>query len=312
MPAPNNGMASPKIARSRAKKLDNSQLDLFIALPRDLPARDQQDLMERPFFSLSKNKRTTPIEYRVGDNYIHVSANEKYGLATIWDADILIWAASQLTEARERGLKTSRFFRLSAYDLLKFIHRGTSGRDYQELKAALNRLRATTVVTSIRQGKRKEHHVFGWLNEWKEIIDEHGHSLGLEFIIPDWLYDGILNQRLILTIDPAYFDLTSGIERWLYRVVRKHGGKQKTGWSFTFRQLYEKSGSLDRFANFAMHIRGIVERQSIPEYWLSIHRNEYDEELLHFIRRNCLPPGHEGATGIQLRKRRTKPKLLMK
>src|ERR1700704_3579765 len=53
----------------------------------------------------------------------------------------------------------------------------------------------------------------------------------------------------------------------------------------------------------------IVARQSIPEYWLSIYRNEYDEEFLHFIRRSCLPPGHEGATGIQLRKRRTRPKL---
>lgn len=312
MPTPSNGIASHKMARSRSKKLDDSQLDLFIALPSDLPARDQQDLMERPFFSLSKNKRTTPIEYRVGDNYIHVSANEKYGLATIWDADILIWAASQLTEALSKGLKTSRFFRLSAYDLLKFIRRGTSGTDYERLKAALDRLKSTSVVTSIRQGKRKERHHFSWLNEWKEITDEQGRSLGIEFILPDWLYDGILNQRLVLSIDPAYFDLTSGIERWLYRVVRKHGGKQKAGWSFTFRQLYEKSGSIDRFANFAMHIRRITELQTIPEYWLSIHRNEYDEELLHFIRRSCLPPGHEGATGIQLRKRRTKPKLLMK
>jgi plasmid replication initiation protein len=285
------------------------QLDLFIALPSDLPARDQQDLMERPFFSLSKNKRTTPIEYRVGENYIKVTANTEHGMATIWDADILIWAASQITEARERGLKTSRFFRLSAYDLLKFIRRGTGGKDYKELKAALHRLRSTNIVTSIRQGERKAYHNFGWLNEWKEITDELGHSLGLEFILPDWLYDGIINQRLILTIDPAYFDLTSGIERWLYRVVRKHGGKQRTGWSFTFHQLYEKSGSLDRFANFALHVRKIIARQSIPEYWLSLYQNDYNEECLHFIRRSCLPPKHEGRTGIVLRKRRTNPRL---
>ena len=83
----------------------------------------------------------------------------------------------------------------------------------------------------------------------------------------------------MLSIDPAYFDLTSGIERWLYRVVRKHGGKQKAGWSFTFRQLYE--GSLARFSDFAIDIRKAVVRQSIPEYWLSIHRNEHNEELLH-------------------------------
>jgi plasmid replication initiation protein len=296
-------------ARHRRTTRANSQLDLFIALPRDLPARDQQDLMERPFFSLAKTKRTVPIEYHVGEHYIRVTANEAYGLATIWDADILIWAVSQITEALERGLPTSRFFQLSAYDLLKFIHRGTSGREYERLKDALRRLQSTSVETSIRQGKRKKGRQFSWLNDWEVIEDDHGHALGLKFEIPTWLYDGVLNQRLVLSIDPAYFDLTSGIERWLYRVVRKHGGRQKAGWSFTFRQLYEKSGSLDRFANFALEIRKIVARQSIPEYWLSIYRNVQEEEVLHFIRRSCLPPGHAGAIGIELRKRRSMPKL---
>jgi plasmid replication initiation protein len=302
---------TPAISRRRTKTWDDGQPDLFIALPSDIPARDQQDLMERPFFSLSKNKRTSPIEYKVGENYIKVTAPVEYGMATIWDADILIWAASQITEALSRGMKTSRFFRLSAYDLLKFTRRDTGGKGYKELKAALDRLQSTTVATNIRQGKRKEYHRFSWLNEWKEITDEQGHSLGLEFILPDWLYDGIINQQLVLSIDPAYFDLTSGIERWLYRVVRKHGGKQKTGWSFTFRQLYEKSGSLARFSDFAIDIRRITKRQSIPEYWFSIHRNAQDEEILHFIRRSCLPPGHERPIGIELQKRRVIPKIPM-
>ena len=306
-----NGIAMRRPRRRRSQKPEDNQPDFFIALPSGIPARDQQDLMERPFFSLSKNKRTEPLEYRVGENYLKVTANEEHGIATIWDADILIWAASQITEALNRGMKTSRFFHLSAYDLLKFIRRGTSGTDYDRLKAALDRLQTTSVVTSIRQGKRKERHRFSWLNEWKEITDEKGRVLGLEFILPDWLYDGIINQRLVLSIDPGYFDLTSGIERWLYRVVRKHGGKQKTGWSFTFRQLYEKSGSADRFSNFAIHIRKITGRQSIPEYWLSIHRNDHDEEILHFIRRSRLPLGHEGAIAIELQKRRTMPKLFV-
>ena len=64
----------PAVRRRRAKTWDDSQPDLFIALPSDIPARDQQDLMERPFFSLSKNRRTTPIEYKVGENYIKVTA----------------------------------------------------------------------------------------------------------------------------------------------------------------------------------------------------------------------------------------------
>jgi len=122
--------------RRRTTKLEDNQPDFFIALPSDIPARDQQDLMERPFFSLSKNKRTEPLEYRVGENYIKVTAPEEYGMATIWDADILIWAASQITEALDRGMKTSRFFRLSAYDVLKFTRRDTGGKGYKEFKAA--------------------------------------------------------------------------------------------------------------------------------------------------------------------------------
>jgi hypothetical protein len=105
---PSSQEIKKQVRERLSRKSGDSQLDLFIALPSDLPARDQQDLMERPFFSLSKNKRTTPIEYRVGENYISVTAPEKYGMATIWDADVLIWAASQITEARERGLTLQR------------------------------------------------------------------------------------------------------------------------------------------------------------------------------------------------------------
>lgn len=48
------------------KRPDKAQLDLFVAYLTDLPLRDQRDTMERPFFSLSKTKRTVPIEYQAG------------------------------------------------------------------------------------------------------------------------------------------------------------------------------------------------------------------------------------------------------
>jgi plasmid replication initiation protein len=34
---------------------------------------------------------------------IRVEAVPDHGMATIWDADILIWAASQIVEARDAG-----------------------------------------------------------------------------------------------------------------------------------------------------------------------------------------------------------------
>lgn len=67
----------------------------------------------------------------------------------------------------------------------------------------------------------------------------------------DWLlYHGITEGGLILSIHEDYFLLTGGVERWLYRVARKHAGSQETGWQFTMRQLYEKSASAARFPDF--------------------------------------------------------------
>ena len=57
----------------RSPPKGDEQLDLFVAVFTDIPIRDQRDMMERPFFSLSKTPRLKPIEYRVGDTWVEVS-----------------------------------------------------------------------------------------------------------------------------------------------------------------------------------------------------------------------------------------------
>ena len=282
---------------------ERQQLDLFTALPASFGPQDQRDLMERPFFSLAKGRRTTPIVYRAGEVQVRVEAVPEHGMATIWDADVLIWAASQLCYARDHGCRTSRLLRLTPYQLLTFIGRGTGARDYQRLKAALDRLQTTTVVTNIRQDGAGRRHRFSWINEWLELSNGHGRPHGLELVLPEWLYQGVLDRSLNLAIDPGYFRLKGGIERWLYRVVRKHGGHQPAGWSLGFRQLHLKSGSLARFTDFALDLRRIAHRQSLPGYWLEIHRDRDSEEHLHFTRRSLLAPGHPGFTGLETRSR---------
>ena len=247
---------------------ERGQLDLFRALPGDFAPRDAQDLMAFPFFSLSKTHRVAPIDFAAGNVSIRVEAVPDHGMATIWDADVLIWAASQIVEARDAGLRTSRLMVATPYEVLKFIGRGTSLRDYQRLKAALDRLQSTTVSTSIRQQAEGRRHRFSWINEWKERTDRHGKPDGVEMILPDWFYQAVLDDALVLTIDRTYFDLTGGLDRWLYRLVRKHGGKQRGGWSFDFRHLHQKSGSLSPFKRFAFELRDIIRRQPLPGYTL--------------------------------------------
>ncbi len=261
---------------------ERGQLDLFRALPGDFAPRDAQDLMAYPFFSLSKSHRVTPIDFAAGDITIRVEAVPDHGMATIWDADILIWAASQIVEARDAGLRTSRLMAATPYEILNYVGRGTSLRDYQRLKAALDRLQSTTVSTSIRQMAEGRRHRFSWINEWQERTDRHGRPDGIELIVPDWFYKAVLDDALILTIDPAYFDLTGGLDRWLYRLVRKHGGHQRAGWRFDLRHLHRKSGSLSPFKRFAFELRDIVRRQPLPGYVLSLEVEIDGRTLLAF------------------------------
>src|SRR5580704_12151202 len=258
------------------------QLDLFRSLPGDLAPRDAQDLMAYPFFSLAKSKRIIPIDFRAGKISIRVEAVPEHGMATIWDADVLIWAASQIVEARDTGLKTSRLMAATPYEILTFVGRGTSARDYDRLKAGLDRLQSTTVLTSIRQFAERRRHRFSWINEWKETVDANGRPFGLELILPDWFYAGVIDDALVLTIDRAYFDLTGGLERWLYRLVRKHGGRQEAGWSFDLVHLHAKSGSLSPLKHFAYDVSQIVRRQTLPGYQLVLSRDPNGAERLNF------------------------------
>ncbi len=266
---------------ARTRTPESAQLELFRALPSNLAPRDAQDLMAYPFFSLAKSPCTTPIDFQSGAVAIRVEAVPEHGMATIWDADILIWAASQIVEARDNGFRTSRLMAATPYQILTFIGRGTGARDYQRLKATLDRLQSTTVATTLRQPPRNHRgqthgknaslrrmHRFSWINEWTERSDARGHPDGIELIVPDWFYKSVLDDALVLTIDRAYFRLSGGLDRWLYRIVRKHGGKQPGGWRFDFRHLYLKSGSLSPFKRFAFELRAIVKQQALPGYRL--------------------------------------------
>jgi plasmid replication initiation protein len=139
--------------------------EIFRAAYADIPIRDQRDTMERPFFSLAKKPRRTPIVYDVNGIKVTVYPVKEFGIATIWDADILIWIATQITEAIDRGGEPSRTVQFHPYNLLKGIRRHTGGDQYKKLLDALRRLHNTSVETNIRQRGTKGR-AFHWIEEW--------------------------------------------------------------------------------------------------------------------------------------------------
>src|SRR3546814_13391423 len=106
-----------------------------------------------------------------------VEAMPAYGMATIWDADILIWAASVLNRMKEQGVNDlPRTLTTTTYDLLRAIRRGTGGRDYTELQAALSRLETPSIRPSQRAPQRRPEAPLGWLDGWRREVEQLGRA----------------------------------------------------------------------------------------------------------------------------------------
>lgn len=280
---------------SRANKaFIDGQFDLFLPYLSDVPLRDQREVMERPFFSLAKSKRMKPIDYRSPDGklWVHVSANPDYGMATIWDADILIYCASMISDMKRRGLNDiPRTLHIMPYDLLRSIGRPTTGRAYELLGQALDRLQSTTVKTNIRAENRREA-TFSWLDSWTQLVDEKTErSRGMSLSLANWFYEGLMMDGGVLSIDRAYFDISGGRERWLYKVARKHaGGAGEGGFAISMPTLFEKSGAEGEYRRFKFELIKIAEKDALPGYALRIEQPDGKREpALRMMRRRGDP-----------------------
>ena len=79
------------------------QLEIFGVSAVEPPWRDNRDAMEYPFLALQK-KRIKPIEYSARGIHISINSDQRFSIATIWDWDLIIFAASHLNDAIEAGI----------------------------------------------------------------------------------------------------------------------------------------------------------------------------------------------------------------
>tara|TARA_B100001123_G_scaffold170904_1_gene196701 strand:- start:2841 stop:3965 length:1125 start_codon:yes stop_codon:yes gene_type:complete len=269
----------------------DSQFDLFILSLTEFKLRDSRETMERPFFSLAKRKRLKPIEYESDDVWVKVEPHQNYGMATIWDADILIWAASALIDMKNRGVNDiPNELHFQPYDLLKSIKRSTGGEHYKRLRESLSRLRSTNIRTNIRAPKGKRFAEFSWISEWTDLVDEKtGESRGMSIVLSQWFVQGVLQNGGVLAIDPEYFSITGGRERWLYRVARKHaGGAGADGFAITLPTLYEKSGAEGPYRRFKFELQKLVKQNSLPSVDLQWEEPEGKEPRIRMTMRRSL------------------------
>lgn len=265
--------------RMRQPPPGDAQEDLFVPTLYEVAAKDSLTIMDVAVFRLSKKekRRSDIIRYELPDGVVEVSAGA-YGMATVWDYDIVLMAISHLAEAVNRSRKfgtplPTRTFRPHPSEILKFCRMSDGGRQYEAIEGAVDRLR-TTVIKNVRTIKGRQRSAWapeGLIAEGSRTVSDTvtGRVTQVEIVIPTWIYDEVVKseQPEILTMHRDYFLLEGGIARFLYRLARRAAGRSSAEW--LFRTLYERSGSTGSFKEFSRKLRTAIEADDLPEYTLA-------------------------------------------
>ena len=266
------------------------QLDLWTNFAGDLSKpkiKSNRDFLERNWFVLGKKDVRTKIEHVWKDGHVRIATAGK-SLATIFDNDILLYLISNIRarmDGGETGLLRGHTF--SIYDYLLFtdpnlrgrktrkneettrIQKRTSGEHYARTWDALNRLADTIIETNIRAGGMTYVNKFALVPSIKKI-ERNGKTVGIHVEISDWLAQRISDDQNILTLfDENYFQIKSGLARWLYLWARKSCGRQSL-WKERIESVWTKSASAGTLKKFKQLLVPICKKGLLDEYNLEI------------------------------------------
>ena len=235
------------------------------------PIRDVIDLMEFPFLSLSKNRKS-PIIYESpdGTQKIKISRHTGHFLASIYDWDIILVIAGQVQKALNNGSDIpSQKMTIPRHELLKALHKHDGKKQQKDLEKSLSRLQVTAISTTVNNKDYRHREGFGFIDSWGYLERKNNREMRIiRITLSEWLYELCCTKGNLLKSNISYFDMTSGLKKFLYRTARKHAGKNKDGWKLTIENLYEKSGSEREFKKFKSDLKIAVLENDIPEYSL--------------------------------------------
>lgn len=235
-------------------KKNENQMDLFVANLIDVAPKGDQTSMEVPIFSLKKNKDIDQFIWNGKNGAKVIVTPNQYGRATMWDKDILIYLFGQVAAQINRGGEPQRTIHATAHDILMSTGRDVGGKGYKELESALRRLQGTTIETNIKTEGLKSKRAFSIIQDWGTIEKhENGNMIAVEITLSEWLYQAVTNLD-VLTYDRKYYRLSSGMEKRLYEIFRKHCGNQ-TSWLIGEEALFKKSGSRGNIRDFRRFLK---------------------------------------------------------
>ena len=294
-----------RIKESKQKLIDSWDLGLCYASIGDILPIHSIGAMEYPFFSL-KQIETTPFsfEYQTGAS-ISISGNaqmevkkknkdgetiteiKSLGRATATDEKLWIYLISKLHEYHKETGNLHRTVCFSARDFFKSIGCKIGGSQFIMLEKTLRRLAATTVtcnLTSEQSGKggkiitKQETLQFSLINGfyYEKVSSKNTAKMEIFVELPIWLVEAIHNKAL-LHISPKYMisDLNN-FEKRLYLLFQKFFGSNmdKAEWQINIANLQGRLGSSGKLYHFKAELKKIIEKQSIPDFFIMLSKCE--------------------------------------
>ena len=212
--------------------------------------RNERNLMLFPFCSTAKAKRVKGIRYVSADGkrWLEVTANYDYGMAKIWDFDILRFA---LSKAGEIALKVGYFpssVEFSGYECLKALGRNPeSGSNLKWIKEGLRRLCLTGYSGNIFRENEKITEIFTLIRA--NYTDQSGKLERIAITFDDRLVDSVRYSKGLLVINKVLLREEAGIKKRLLELVTVSIGKE-ISWTVGIERLQAlcaHEGTLKRF-----------------------------------------------------------------
>lgn len=249
--------------------------------------RELYDIMAYPFFALSK-KKATKIFFTYKGIEIKVVAPDETGIATIYDLDFIIWLTSQISQLLNRETTPPQTILIRPSSFFRDTGRKRTGKEYHAFASTLERLKSTTILTNIKAGGYTYSKGFSWINSFETLRDKKGKVLGTKIELSQWFYNRCIKDRAFLAIDPTYFSLSSGIERWMYGLARKYVGNNPV-WNFKIQTLFKLYPNQDRNIRFFKRdLLAAVKKNHLPEYVLELGDGKNNKDIIYITPRKGL------------------------
>ena len=274
---PNQIEESGKKQAKKAKKKVSTDLTKLSIDPRDI-----MESMGIPFLSLSKNRKA-PIVYESpdGTTKVRISCHSEHYIASIYDWDIIQCISGKIQEVINSNEDIPpRTVIIPRHKLLKELYKHNGKTNQKKIEESLNRLQTTLIDTTIRNEDYRYRSGFSFIDNWR--YTERKDVKEFKITLSDWLYDGICKDGALLKVHPEYFKITSGLQKVLYRIARKHVGIQNKSWDFSIEDLHKKSGSERDLRKFKHDLKKIISDNDIPGYLFELI-DENDKTTVRII-----------------------------